>query len=238
MLPQKGAALEAQPPAGPAGSAGVIRAGAAAGRQELPAQMGGAGRAGRARAQQQQRNAAVAGPQAQTPAGGEIEVAGIAADLGDHRRHRPAGQGLLGGPEQFGHVGGPHQDEPVWRKAEIIEPGRIGQAEKTAFSRQLQMQHRRALLGEQGAGLGQGKAQPGGGLLSVGGENLLHQPALEPGKTARARFHLRPRLGQRRLALDIGNGRAQRRQALLTGKRGHGAGPCICEQNRNIYAGK
>ena len=211
LLPEKGSALEAHLPARGAGRAGVIGAGAAASGQEMPAQMGGAGRAGRAGAQQEKRAAGGAGAQAQPAAGGEIEPPGSAADLNDHRRHRPAGHRLLGGPEQFGHVGGLHQDEPPSGKAGRIEPGSIGQARKGGLAGQLQMQHRLAPPGEQAACLGQGEAQPGPDLMVLVGEDLLHQPALQARKAARAGFHPRPRLGQRRLALDIGNGRAQRR---------------------------
>ncbi len=153
-------------------------------------------------------------------------------DIGQHGRHRLAGQRLFGRPQQLDHGGGPHQHQRIGVKAEAEQARPIGQAHFLAVLDQLQIDDGRALAGQQAPGLGQGKAQHGPGMAALIGEHFLQQAARRQRKTGcRIAGHY-PRFGQSRLALDIGNSVPQRGKALLVVWRAHWRS-LMSEQNRN-----
>lgn len=181
----------------------------------MPAQMRRTGRSVRAIAQHEQRCAAFCRPQAEAPAGGEIEPFGRPANIGDDAGNGPAGQRLLGNPEQVLHVAGPHDDKLGRVQTETRQSRPIGQAEKLRIRSKLQIQHRQPFRGEQGADLPQRKPQARPAIAHRIGAHILQQPARQARKTLGPVKAARPHLSQGRLALDIGNGVPQRGKALL-----------------------
>ncbi|MNT90707.1 hypothetical protein D3C72_2316710 [compost metagenome] len=93
----------------------------------MPAQMRGTGLPSPPIAQQEQGGARFGGPETQSPAGREIERLGHRADIGQDARDRAAAQRLLGRPEQFGHIGRPHDHQPGRVEAEADQARPIGQ---------------------------------------------------------------------------------------------------------------
>lgn len=201
-------------------------------RGNAPAQRRGAGLASGAIAQQQERGAATGAAQAQPPAGGKIDRLVVAGNIGDHGGDGAAGQGLFGGPEQFGDGGGAHQYQSVGVEAEADEAGAIGQAHFLGLAGELQIDHGRARRGDQAARLGQGKAEGGAGMAALGGKDFLQLAGGGQGKAGRIGMQQRARFGQSRLALDIGNGIAQRGKALLAVRRAHGPRPFHVNKQR------
>jgi hypothetical protein len=137
------------------------------------------------------------------------------ADIGHHSRHGAAGNRFLDRPEQFGHIGRPHQDERLGIKAEAHEARTVGHSQFLGFIGQLQVNDGKPLLGDEASCLGQGKAQNRAGIAAFSSEHLLQQPSGQHRKPLRILLDHRPRLGQSRLALDIGNAVPQRSDALL-----------------------
>lgn len=198
----------------------------------MPPQMRRAGFSPRAVAQEEHRAARLCGPQAEAPAGLEVEELLVPRDIGDDGRHRLAGNGLLGGPEQFHHGGRTHEDQGRRIEPEAEQPRSIGQAELLRLVGQLQIDDRHALARQEPPRLPQGKAKARAHIAAIVGKHFLQQAAGQFGELPILGFHPLPGLGQGRLALDIGNGVPQRGEALLVIGRGHRAIPC--EQNRNI----
>lgn len=175
----------------------------------------------RAIAQEEDRTARFGRPEAQPPAGREIQQPGRTADIGDHRRHGAAGDRFLGSPEQLGHIGRAHQDQRLGSQPEAHQPWPIGQTQLLGFSGQLQIDDGQPLLAEQAPGLSQRKTQDRSGIAALVGEHFLQEPPGQHRKPLRIVLHHCPRFGQRRLALDIGNSVAQRGKALLPVRQAH-----------------
>ncbi len=189
----------------------------------MPAQMGGAGFPPGAVAQQEHRAACLGGPEAQAPACSEIEQFGEASHIGHHGGHRPAGDGLLGCPEQLVHVGNPHQHQRIGVETEADEARTVRHAQLLGLVSQLQIDDGQALRAEQSLGLSQGEAQGGPSIASLVGEDLLQQSSRKHGERTAAILDPLPHLPQGRLALDVGNGVPQRGEALLAIGGAHGS---------------
>lgn len=222
-------------PAGPAGSAGIERALGAAGGGQVPAQLGGAGLAPEAVAQQEDGGAARGGPEAEAAAGGEIERFGLAGHFGDDGGDGAAGEGFLGGPEQFDHVGGPDQNQGLGIEAEAVKTGPIGQAQFLGLGGQLQVDNAGAGSVAEGAGLGQGEAKGKAGIAPFVGEHLLHQAGWGGERIGRRRAV--SGRGQNGAPLDIGDAGAQGIQLLAMSEISHGRGPRVLEQIVNTGLG-
>lgn len=80
----------------------------------------------------------------------------------------------------------------------------------------------RAPRREEAPGLGQRKSKARPGVADAIGVNLLHEARGQSGKQAGLAMWTICLLGQRRLALDIGNGVPQRGKALLAVRGLHG----------------
>lgn len=156
----------------------------------------------------------------------------MSGNIGHDGRHGLAGQRLFCSPEQFDYIGCPNQDQSSRIKPEAPQSGAIGQAQFLAFPNQLQVNDRRTLRVQQATGLRQRKPQQGARMATLIGEDLLQESIRREREAIDLIADHCPCLGQRRFALDIGNGVAQRGDALLAFGRGHRAIPC--EQNRNI----
>ncbi len=186
------------------------------------------GRSVRAIAQQEQRCAAFRRTQTETSAGGEIEQLGRSANIGDNAGNRPASQRLLGHPEQILHVTGPHDDKLGRIQPKTRQPRPIGQAEELSIGGKLEIEHRQPLRGEQGTDLPQCKPQARPAIAHRIGAHILQQTTRQARKTIRRLVKgTCPHLGQRRLALDIGNGVPQRGKALLAILGLHDAMSCM-----------
>ena len=159
----------------------------------------------------------------------------MAAYIGHHGGNGPAGNGLLGGPEQFGHIGRTHQNEGGRIEPKGQQARAIGNTQFLGFAGQLQVDDGEPLLSEQATGLTQRKAQCRPGIATFVGEHFLQQSAGQHRKPAgMVLLDHSPCLGQRRLALDVGNAVPQRGKALLAIGRAHWGRPSFGEQNRNI----
>ncbi len=95
------------------------------------------------------------------------------------------------------------------------------------FVGQLQIDQGRPLRADQALGLRQGKAQHCTAIARFVGKHFLQEPIAELGKGACSALDLNPRLGQGRLALDIGNTIPQRGKALLAVGRRHDNLPVV-----------
>lgn len=182
----------------------------------MPAQMAGTAGPTMPVAQHEKRHIAVGRPQAQPAAGGKVEKLWLAPDIGDHGGNGPAGDNLLRRPEQFRHVGGPHDDQMRRIKSCPGKARAIGQAQLLGILAQLQVKDRRATRGQQSPGLRHGKAQAGAGIAQLVGKHFLHQSPAQLGEhVALSGLGTARSIGQRRLALYIGNDFPERGKALV-----------------------
>lgn len=172
--------------------------------------LGGAGLA-----QEQAHDAAVAGTQCQPPAGGEVEAAGMAPDLGKDGGETTAAQRLLEDPEGFLRAPAAHDDEFSRVEAEAFEAGTIGSAgllHGIGFGDQ--QEGTRLGLGKTGE---KGEREAGGGDRIARGfaadlmEGVAAEAAAEPAiDTDLAKGKAHPAGGQgNRPALDLGDLLAQ-----------------------------
>lgn len=143
-------------------------------------------------------------------------------DIGHDGGNGLAGQRLFGSPQQLRHIGGPHQHQRIGVKAETDQPRPIRQAHFLAILAQLQIDHGRAALGDKAARLPQGKTQHGASVATFIGEDFLAEPTGQNGKAGALGHGPGEALRQSRLLFDIGNGIAQRGNALLTVGGAHG----------------
>lgn len=90
----------------------LARQGARGGRAYPPARGAGAGARPAARAQHQQGDAGLAGPQRQAARGGEIERLRLAPGFQDHRAERRAACRIVRRPQRRLGAGRPHQQQP------------------------------------------------------------------------------------------------------------------------------
>jgi hypothetical protein len=204
-------ALEREAPGRPADAEGKIVEGRRGTRRDMPAGGSGArfGLAGLA--QKQTHHAAVAGAERETPARGQVELARMAPDLGEHGADPAAAERLLENPEGLACAAGADDDEPPRVDAEAVEAGAVWVsrfAERVAFGDEQEG----AMVGSREPGEdGGGKA--GGCTCIAGGlaADLVKRVAAEPtGKhpveASDAESQERLPSGQGgRIALDRGN---------------------------------
>jgi len=148
----------------------------------------------------------------------------VGGDIGHHGGNGLAGEGLFGRPEQFAYAGGPDQHQRFGRKTKTDEARPIGQAHFLGVMEQLEVDNRRSTLAKEVPRLPQGKAEHRAGMAAFVGPHFLEQAGRRQGKALSIAAHHWARLGQSRLALDIGNSVPQRREALLASGRVHGWG--------------
>jgi hypothetical protein len=183
--------------------------------QKMPPQLRGTGLPSRAVAQKEHGTARISGPEAQAPAGGEIQKLGMAAHIAHDRSDGTAGNGFFGDPEQFGHAGGPDQNQGLRVEPKAQKPRSIRQAELLRLIGQLHVNDGNPLQGQKIARLGQGKAQTCPCIAAPIGEHFLQQSTRQKGKLSALSLHPLAGLRQSRFALDIGNSIPQRGKALL-----------------------
>ena len=235
MLGEQHPLLQLHPPAQRAGGKMIEAFAGTEHGGEKPAQMRRAGLSSSAVAQKQKRGPRTGRPHTQAAAGGEVEDFGVVGDIGDDGGDGLAGQGLLGGPEQFHHSGGAHQDQGSGIKAETGKARPIGQAHFLGMFAQLQIDDGEAFFAEQASGLGQGKAERGAAIAPLIGENLLQQSTGQARKPfARLGCQHGAPIGQHRFALDIGNSVAQRGKALLSIRQAQGADLSVVNKTGTI----
>ncbi|KKC31680.1 hypothetical protein WH91_18430 [Devosia psychrophila] len=187
----------------------------------MPAQLRRTALTLRAVAQQEHRTSGTGRAHAEPPAGSKIEQFLVTGNIGHHPRYRPAGNRLLGGPQQLTHIGWTHQDHRVRVKPEMGKTRPIGHAQFLRLVRQLQINDGNSAGRQQAAHLGQSKPEACSGVAAVIRKYFLQQTAGKFRKTPVLDLNSLPSLGQRWFALNIGNGIPQRGDALLAIGRGH-----------------
>ena len=132
-------------------------------------------------AEEEAHHAAVAGAKGEAAARGQVEPAGMAADLGEHGGEPTAGKALLKNPQRLARSADADDHDPARREAEAIESRPIGQAGFAADRSFHDPKDRAVVLGDEPGENGKAEAgrRTGGasGLAADFMESIPAEPA-------------------------------------------------------------
>lgn len=212
-------ALQRQAPGRAADAGRVVVEGCGRVGRDQPAGGGGAGLGLAGLAQQQAQDAAGAGEERQAAAGGEVELTGRAADLGEDGGEAAAGKPLGEHPQGVAGLCRADEDQPRRVEAEAVEADAIGETGLTAGGGLDDPQDRTAVVGGETGEDRSGKAGGGGVIAGEGGADLVEGAAAEAtGKRAVDRRNVEGKQGfgaaggvdkGDAVALDLGDPAAQ-----------------------------